>query len=414
MLSDEMTTFVMNNILNTRSRMKKYLFLLMAMMAAGPSAAQQSLFNPKEPVVSPQIHADRTVTFRLFAPMAKEVQVTSDCLPVETRNGHEVQGQVKMRKDSLGVWSYTTPALEPELYFYWFLVDGVRVNDPQNIFKIRDVNTNMDIFLIGDAQTNPYIVGNVRHGTVSKVWYQQAGAQRRMTVYTPAGYEDSEQKYPVLYLLHGMGGDEEAWPMLGRATQILDNLIAQGKAEPMLVVMPNGNISQEAAPGEKAGLPEQPNFNLPRTMEGSYESSFEDIIRFVESHYRVWADKKHRAVAGLSMGGFHSFWLSANHPDWFSYIGLFSAAIRNPKADSPVYENMDGKLKALFAQKPSLYYIAIGNRDFLYKANEQLRAKLDGNRYPYYYHETDGGHIWRNWRIYLKEFTSMIFKEPRK
>lgn len=391
--------------------MKKHLFLLIVLMMAHLAVAQQSLSNSKTPVISPQIHADRSVTFRLFAPKASEVEITGDCVPAKMHHGHEVQGSAKMQKDSLGIWSYTTSALKPEMYFYWFMVDGVRVNDPQNVFRIRDVNTNMDYFLIGNAEDNPYIVGNVSHGTVSKVWYRQAGEPRRMTVYTPAGYEEGKRKYPVLYLLHGMGGDEEAWSMLGRATQILDNLIAQGKAKPMIVVMPNGNISQEAAPGEKAGLPEQPNLLLPKTMEGSYESSFGDIIRFVENHYRVKADKKHRAVAGLSMGGFHSFWLSANHPDWFDYVGLFSAALRNQKTESPFYQDIEGKLKMLFAQKPALYYIAIGNKDFLYKSNKQLRAELDANRYPYYYHETDGGHIWRNWRIYLKEFITMIFKD---
>ncbi len=389
--------------------MKARAITLVLLLAALPLMAQQSLFGVQKPVVSPEQNADGTVTFRLLAPHAQDVQLTGDCVPPVMRDGTEVQGSVKMRKDEAGVWSYTTTALPPELYFYWFMVDGVKVNDPQNVFKIRDVSNTMDVFLTGNTTTNPYIVGNVKHGTVSKVWYPSNGTQRRMTVYTPAGYEDGTQKYPVLYLLHGMGGDEEAWSQLGRATQILDNLIAQGKAVPMIVVMPNGNISQEAAPGEKPGLPEQPNFNLPKTMESSFETSFPDIIKYVENHYRVHADKAHRAVAGLSMGGFHSFWLSANHPEWFDYVGLFSAAIRVPNTPSTYYERQEEKLKTLFAQKPALYWIGIGRQDFLYNNNVELRRYLDANRYPYTYVETDGGHIWKNWRIYLKEFVQKVF-----
>ena len=234
-----------------------------------------------------------------------------------------------------------------------------------------------------------------------------------MTVYTPAGYEDSSRSYPVLYLLHGMGGDEQAWSELGRATQIMDNLIAQGKAEPMIVVMPNGNISQEAAPGEKSGGFMQPSFNLPHTMDGLYEESFPDIVSYVESHYRTLADKHHRAIAGLSMGGFHSLYISANHPDWFDYIGLFSAAVGREPRDggvSEIYRNLEEKFATLFAQQPSLYWIGIGREDFLYQQNADLRQLFGEKGYPYTYVETEGGHIWRNWRIYLTQFAQLLFR----
>lgn len=161
-------------------------------------------------------------------------------------------------------------------------------------------------------------VCEVPHGTVSKVWYPSPTLgmeRRRMTVYTPAGYEDSNKQYPVLYLLHGAGGDENAWSELGRAIQIFDNLIAQGKAEPMIVVMPNGNAAQEAVPGEYPNSMYKPSFANPKTMEGSFEKAFPDIMKYVESHYRTINDKNHRAIAGLSMGGFHSLYISANNPD---------------------------------------------------------------------------------------------------
>lgn len=164
------------------------------------------------------------------------------------------------------------------------------MNDPSNVYQIRDVATVTSIFIVGGGQADLYKVNDVPHGTVSKVWYDSPslGMRRRMTVYTPAGYENNgKARYPVLYLLHGMGGDEQAWMELGRASQILDNLIAQGKAKPMIVVMPNGNASQEAAPGETSNGLVQPQFNLPKTMDGTYETSFPEIIEYVDSHYRT-------------------------------------------------------------------------------------------------------------------------------
>jgi enterochelin esterase family protein len=235
------------------------------------------------------------------------------------------------------------------------------------------------------------------------------GVDRRMTVYTPAGYESSSRRYPVLYLLHGMGGDEEAWTSLGRAAEILDNLIAEGRAEPMIVVMPNGNAAMQAAPGESSTGLIAPEFNLPHTMDGLFESSFMDIVKWVDRTYRTRANKQSRAIAGLSMGGFHSMTISRANPDAFAYVGLFSAATE-PFKSAEVYENADAKLAAQFAKKPALYWIGIGRDDFLYDANTIYRAKLDDNGYRYTYYESDGGHCWRNWRVYLTEFVPLLFK----
>lgn len=379
--------------------------------------AQQAIFD-RNSVVSPRINADGTVTFTLYAPQAKRVQVTSDCLPPDT---FLVKGKVNLRdgvrdmQRTGDTWTFTTQQLKPEFYYYWYTVDGVKTNDPMNVFKVRDVANTMDYFLIGESSSNPYIVGDVPHGSVSRVWYPSklAGFSRRMTVYTPAGYENGKQKYPVLYLLHGMGGDEEAWIATGRAAEILDNLIASGKAVPMIVVMPNGNISQQAAPGEAPGLPKQPSFNLPKTMDGSFEEAFPEIKQFVEQHYRTINDKSHRAIAGLSMGGFHSQSISANHPDWFKYVGLFSAAIvdgQRQKSNLKMYGHFDDKLKKQFADKNLYYWMGIGRTDFLYDMNKTYRNGLDKMGCKYTYMETDGGHIWRNWRVYLTEFVQKLFK----
>lgn len=393
--------------------MKRLTALTVALLIGVTMFAQQALWGAA-PVVSPEIHDNNTVTFRFKAPKAVRVQLTGDFLPVQKNAKFEAPGIVDLKEGQEGVWEYTTPEpLKPELYSYSFIVDGLRMNDPANVYLIRDVSTLTNVFIIGGDRADFYKVNPVPHGTVSRIWYDSPalGLERRMTVYTPAGYETSGKRYPVLYLLHGMGGDEEAWISLGRTAQILDNLIAQGKAKPMIVVMPNGNASQEAAPGESSRGMVPPTMQLPKTMEGSYEQAFPEIVKFIDKNYRTIKSKSGRAIAGLSMGGFHSLHISKQYPDMFNYIGLFSAAIMpNKEVSSPIYENMEGKLKVQFDKNPALYWIAIGKTDFLYKANEEYRKLLDEKGYKYTYYESDEGHIWKNWRIYLTEFVLMLFR----
>mgnify|MGYP000811968688 CR=1 FL=1 len=278
--------------------------------------AQQALWGGAA-VVSPDIHDDNTVTFRLKAPKAVRVQITGDFLPPQTiktpRGDYDAPGIADLTEGKDGVWEFTTPEpLKPELYGYSFIVDGLRMMDPSNVYMIRDVATVTNVFIIGGDRADLYKVNKVPHGTVSRMWYNSPslGMDRRLTIYTPAGYETSGKRYPVLYLLHGMGGDEEAWISLGRTAQILDNLIAQGKAKPMIVVMPNGNASQEAAPGESSRGMVPPTMQLPKTMEGSYEQAFPEIVKFIDKNYRTIKSKSGRAIAGLSMGGFHSLHIS--------------------------------------------------------------------------------------------------------
>jgi len=277
---------------------------------------------------------------------------------------------------------------------------------------IRDVASVTNVFIISGGKADLYKVNSVPHGTVTRRWYNSPslGMDRRLTVYTPAGYEKSTQKYPVLYLLHGMGGDEEAWIALGRTSQILDNLIALGKAKPMLVVMPNGNVIQEAAPGESSLGFYKPTMQVPNTMDGRYEETFMDIISFVESNYNVITSKSGRAIAGLSMGGYHSLHISRYYPDTFDYIGLFSAAILpDTKIISKVYDKFDETLKRQMTNGFKLYWIGIGKTDFLFKYNEEYRKKLDAIKMPYEYRESEGGHTWTNCRVYLSEFVPKLF-----
>lgn len=386
--------------------MKHFLSMAAIALLAINANGQQALWGGSD-IISPEINPDKSVTFRLFAPDAKNVKVEGD-----------FQGGEMNQKE--GLWEYTTPApLAPELYSYSFVVDGLRINDPSNVYQLRDIATISNIFIVNGDNADNYRVQDVPHGTVSKVWYPSAmnpaddstsPYMRRATVYTPAGYGESDLRYPVLYLLHGMGGDENAWSELGRATQILDNLIAQGKAKPMIVVMPNGNADLQAAPGESALGLVKPTTNLPRTMEGSFETYFPELVSFIDKNYRTLSDKKHRAIAGLSMGGFHSMQISKEYPDMFDFVGLFSAAVE-PRGDRnvAVYQDIDKKLKTQFSKKPALYWIAIGEKDFLFDENKAYRAKLDAAKYPYIYVESTGGHEWRNWRNYLTQFLPLLF-----
>ena len=397
--------------------MKKILILAVALISSLAATAQQALWG-SAPVVSPEINPDKTVTFRLKAPDAVKVQVTGDFLPtqkIKTPYGDfDGPGVADLVKND-GVWEFTTPSpLAPELYSYTFIVDGVKMTDPSNVFQLRDVASVTNVFLIDGDYADYFKIKDVPHGTVSKVWYHSPslGMERRLSVYTPAGYEKGDNRYPVFYLLHGMGGDENAWLELGRAAQILDNMIAEGKVEPMIVVRTNGNADLQAAPGESSLGFAPPTIQLPKTMEGSFETHFPEVVEFIDSNYRTIPSKQNRAIAGLSMGGFHSLHISKEYPDMFDYVGLFSAAIMpDRKVKSPIYDNMEGKLKTQFDKKPALYWIAIGDKDFLYEANKEYRKKLDENGYKYTYRESPDGHIWKNWRIYLTEFIPQLFKK---
>ncbi len=406
----------------------KKLFIVMAALAIGLSAnAQQALWGGPS-VESPVINADGTVTFRFQAPKAVKVEVTGDFLPTQkmevefggNKMTYDAPGVGVLKEGKGGVWEYTTPfVVAPDMYNYTFRVDGVSQIDPHNMWVNRDVASLTSVLLVPapGERSDLYAIHKVPHGTVSKVWYPSAtaGFDRRLTVYTPAGYETSKAKYPVLYVLHGIGGDEDAWVTQGRATQILDNLIARGEAKPMIVVFTNGNIACEAAPLENADGYVNPTMSLPKTMEGTFESAFPEIVKFIDSRYRTIAKKQGRAICGLSMGGFHTLYTTLNNPDMFNYSGMFSAAIGTGSEQAAsghpeIYQDFDGKLAKYFAKKPALLWIGIGKTDFLIQSNNEFRAKLDAAGYPYKYMETDGGHIWKNWRIYLTEFVPLLFK----
>ncbi len=379
------------------------LVAILSLLSLMSLSAQQNLWQ-KRSVISPEIGADRSVTLRLYAPAASEVKLYGDFM-----EGSK-SGSMAMTRTEDGVWEYRTEPLESELYYYWFQVDGIdHVADPSNSYVMRDVGSQMNYFVIPGERGDLYSAQDVKHGTVARVWGEVSdGRERRMTIYTPADYEGSKRRYPVLYLLHGMGGDEEAWIATGRVAEIMDNLIAQGKAEPMIVVMTNGCTKHVSAPGfshEGMWTP-----YMSGSMDGSFEVMFPSIVGWVDSNYRTIRKAQSRAIAGLSMGGFHSMQISKEYPEMFDYVGLFSAAIFRGKEGVATYENLEPKFERQFSGDLKLYWIAIGSEDFLYDENVKYRELLDEKGYKYEYRETGDGHIWRNWRIYIAEFVQKLFK----
>ena len=379
--------------------MKKHIFGLL-LLFCGSLSAQQSLQSNGE-LQTAIVNADHSVSINVFAPMAQQIIL----------NGELTANQPQpMVRDTDGIWSYTTAPLISDLYLYWLDIDGVRALDPGNSYVIRDISFLYNYVIVED-NSGLYGTRSVPHGTVESIWYHsdKTNMERRLTVYLPAEYEQSRGKYPVLYLLHGSGGDEQAWVELGRAVQILDNLIAQGKAEPMIVVMPNGNMSEDAAPEYGCKGLVRPNILAEHRMDGFFEECFPEIIHYTDTHYRTLRNSDSRAVAGLSMGGYHSYWLSLNYPDMFGAVGLFSAVYHHGDMPQAVYQNEMEKLGDLQKHKP-LYRIYIGNEDFLYMQNVEQRQLLDALQFPYTYTESTGGHQWTNWRHYLVDFVTYLFK----
>ncbi len=358
-------------------------------------------------IVSPEVHENHTITFLLEAPEATEVTLSGNWIPSS-------EPQPELTRNDSGIWSVTTDILPPEIYTYFFKVNGVKVLDPSNSQVVRDGTRFESMFIIQGQESDVYMVKDVPHGQISKVWYPSPtlNKERRMYVYTPPGYIEGNFKYPVFYLLHGAGGDEDAWTTLGRAPYILDNLIAEGKAEPMIVVMTNGNARSAASPGEEPVSQNMESTEPVQAVQGSFEESLvNDIIPFIENNYRTLTDKNHRAIAGLSMGGGHTQNITNANPEKFGYIGVMSMGLRNnPRSGSYNEEVHKNQIHAIQENGIKLYWIGCGKDDFLYESVTNLRKFYDDNGFKYEYHESTGGHTWTNWRIYLSELAPRLFK----
>jgi enterochelin esterase-like enzyme len=310
-----------------------------------------------EPVKSPEIMDDHSVIFRLRAPQADSVRLGG------TMNAD--YAELDMTKNEDGIFEIKVGPLVPDMYVYTFIVDGVKTIDPANNIVVRDGSYIESRLMIPGELTDLYDVKEVPHGRVSAVWYpaESLGMTRRCLVYTPPGYDHSSESYPVLYLLHGGGGDGEAWISRGRANYILDNLIAQGKAKPMIIVIPNGNASATSAPGETPfALRLQQNRGAmgspgAMTAEKIPESLVRDLIPFIEANYRVKPDREFRALAGLSMGGYQTQKTSNLYPEEFDYLGVMSMGLYSMFGNYNKEEHL-AQLEALKKANPKLYWIS--------------------------------------------------------
>ncbi len=394
----------------TRSPLSRVLVILFlsawAIIVFALAQAPPATARPATPmVVSPEVLPDHRVTFRIWAPEASDVMVRGDWMEGATTE--------KLAKGEDGVWSATVGPLTPDFYSYSLIVDGVKTLDPPNAM-IKQGITGVDNMLFVSGPEAAFEDNNpVPHGQIRLVWYNSdtLGMQRRMHVYTPPGYDGSQKRYPVFYLLHGGGDEDSGWSTIGRAGFILDNLIAAKKAQPMIVVMPNGSLPMPA--------------NLPRPTPGTTPSPevaaayaaararfvpelMREVIPHVEKNFRVLADREHRAVAGLSMGGGHTLQVITANPDQFAYVGVWSAGIGQNPAE---WETKN----AAFLNNPKinswirLFSISVGEKDFTLNGSKSLQDVLNKHGIKNQIHISGGGHTWINWRHYLNDLAPKLF-----
>jgi enterochelin esterase-like enzyme len=355
--------------------MKTCLFAILASASAWAQAAA---------VRSPEVAADGRVTFRLLAPKASEV----------TLSGEFTTGSKPFQKDEKGIWTVTIGPIEPEIYNYNFTIDGVKTIDPgnPNVKTGSTPSTIQSILTVRGGQPAFYEGTAVPHGDIRTHWYHSKSLEtlRRLTVYTPPGYDANTQtRYPVLYLFHGANADETAWTRLGRVNLILDNLLAAGKTKPFLVVMPFG-------------------YGVPPGSGGDNTAQFsrdllEDVIPFVQAHYRAYTDRDRRAIAGLSMGGGESLAIGLNHLELFSYVAGFSAGLR-PAEFSKTFGNIKGA-----NEKLRLLWVGCGKQDSLMASNKAFSDLLKSQNINHVFHESEGAHTWMVWRQYLNELAPLLF-----
>jgi enterochelin esterase-like enzyme len=346
-------------------------------------------------LISAEVHPDRSITFRLPAPKANEVTVSVNSSPVS--------GPQRMEKDDKGVWSATVGPLDPEIYSYAFSVDGLIITDPNNPNIKPGVRSSSSVIevpaggpLFYDPQPKP-------HGTVHINMYESKslGMTRSIYVYTPPGYETQKNKYPVLYLLHGSGDTESGWVTMGRANVIFDNLLAEGKALPMVVVMPFGHTQ----PGVGFGSISAASSDLALFTR----DLLEDVMPFAEKLYRISAKPGGRAIAGLSMGGSQSMNIGLTHLDLFRWIGIFSSGAGRGSDPETAFADLFAN-PASSNRKIKLLWIGIGRKDGAFESAQRFSETLKKHEIEHVFHPSDGAHTWIVWRHYLNEFVPLLFR----
>ncbi|UCG46832.1 MAG: esterase family protein [Phycisphaerales bacterium] len=355
----------------------KYAVLAFLVLAAAVCRAE---------VVSPEVHKDRRVTFRLHAPGAERVGVKVQFAP-------DVQ---PMAKDGDGLWSVTLGPAEPDIHEYSFIVDGLEIPDPVNpVVKVWRRRSKSLVEVPGDRPMF-FEVQDVPHGAIHihKYRSRSLGVTRGLYIYTPPGYgAEAKVKYPVMFLLHGSGDTEDTWAVVGRANVILDNLISQQKAAPMVIVMPYGHTPAGSVVG------------LDRRNTSSFERDLiDDVIPYVERNYSVSSDRRHRAIVGLSMGGGQSLSVGLGNLDSFAWIGAFSAAAPREAALKKLLGDPN-----VVNESVELLWVGCGRKDFLFDANMRFIDELRARKIKHVAHITGGAHEWRLWRRYLNEFAPLLF-----
>ncbi len=385
-----------------RIMLMKMAFVVVGVMAVvctaqnRPAPRARGFGGPQ--VVSPEVASDGHVTFRILAPEAEAVRLTGGDIP------NLGQG-AEMTKDANGVWEVTLGPLEAGAYRYNFNVDGVSVIDPRSSSVSE---SNMNVWSLVYVPGSDFMdTEDVPHGAVAEVTYYSKSLKRfrRMHVYTPPGYETNQKKYPIFYLLHGAFDCDDSWTTVGRAGFILDNLIAAGKARPMVVVMPAGHTGPFTF---GRGLP----------MDEFTMDFRNDIMPYAETHYRVYTDQANRAIAGLSMGGAQTLNVSIPNPGEFGYIGVFSSGIfdvsgrRFGNDSGPTWEERHKSVLENSESKKGLKYFwfATGKDDFLVQTSQASVEMFKKYGYKPIYKETSGAHTWINWREYLNEFAPKLFQ----
>ncbi|MGK9476439.1 esterase [Melioribacter sp. OK-6-Me] len=358
--------------------MKKILFVISLFIIAS------NITNAQRPpaIVSPEINPDKSITFRYFAPNAKEVLLDAEFL----------KSPLCMSKDTSGVWSITVPPVEPDIYPYFFRVDSIAVADPNNSYLFANERFKRSLIEIRGDKPLIHELQDVPHGKVSYRYYKSStlGTIRQLVIYTPPGFNiNGKTKYPVLYLIHGGSDTEETWTKVGRANLIADNLIAQGKAVPMIIVMPYANV-------------------MPKPMEYFTKDMLNDIIPFIESNYPVYTDSKNRAIAGFSFGGGQTLNIGLTNPDKFAYIYAYAPYTatdefrKNFSNWSPDTVLINKQLKHFF--------ISIAEEDFLYESVKQLIGMFNEKKLKLETLVVPGGHTWMNCKLYLSRTLQQLFK----
>lgn len=364
-------------------------FLLFPVLAgAQPTVSNSPLYND-----------DGSVTFVLKKPGSRHVRIYCDCALRNNRynTNRENLRSARMESDESGLFTYTTPPLAPEVYTYRFKSDGHRLVDPDNADSIRISKGKRSVFVIPGSPLMDLCLADSLAGKTElcEFWDSTCGKTRRILLYLPPEYDSTMQTYPVLYLLHGIDGNELAWHDRGRAIQLVDNLIRQGKARPMIVVMPDANPKKLVGQDENVAL--MRNLLLYSTwFQQDFERIFPEMDSLLSARYRISSDMNMRAVAGLSAGASQSAVLANMYKDNFRYAGLFSPIVHR---------------RQLPDSWNTIYWIGIGKTDIFHSQSRRFVRKLQQRQTPYVFFETQGGHVWRNWRLYLSEFLQYVFKE---